>query len=72
MALFFWSISVRWFWSVWQSDIPVIDFLAVISGDFIAGLVIIAMIFAKRWWLVAAGFAVLSIAPVVWLSRTLG
>ena len=71
MALFMWSINLRWFWTVWQRDVAVADFLAIIVGDAIGGLVIIAMIFARRWWQVAFGFAVLSIAPVLWVSRTL-
>ena len=44
----------------------------MVSGDTVAGLVIVSMIFAQRWWQVALGFAVLSLAPIIWLTRTLG
>lgn len=72
MTLFFWSVNLRWFWTVWQRDFPLAEFLAQIGGDAIGGLVIFAMIFARRWWQVALGFAVLSIAPIIWVTRTLG
>lgn len=72
MSLFFWSINARWFWTVWQRDPSFADFLAIISGDALAGLLIFAMIFAKRWWQVALGFAILSAAPIIWVTRTLG
>lgn len=71
LALFMWSINVRWFWSVWQSDVSLADFISIIIGDFIGGLIVIAMIFARRWWQVALGFAVLSFAPAIWVFRTL-
>ncbi len=41
-------------------------------GDLVAWLVIIAMVFVRRWWQVAVGFAILSLGPITWLSRTLG
>ena len=72
MSLFFWSVNLRWFWSVWKQGYSPLDWLAITAGDIIAGLVILAMIFARKWWQVALGFLVLSLAPVIWVSRTLG
>ncbi|EAQ30723.1 hypothetical protein NAP1_08085 [Erythrobacter sp. NAP1] len=72
MSLFFWSVNARWFWTLWQRGPSLPDFLAAISGDVIAGFVIFAMIFASRWWQVALGFAILSLAPVIWVGRSLG
>lgn len=72
MSLFFWSVNARWFWTVWQSDYNLIDFFSIILGDLVAGLIILAMIFVRRWWQVVLGFAILSLAPVIWLSRSLG
>jgi len=30
------------------------------------------MIFAKKWWQVAAGFVVFSLIPLTWATMTLG
>lgn len=72
MALFTWSVNINWGWSVWQRGVPLSDFLAMIAGDYLGGLVVIAMIFARRWWQVGLGFAIIAMAPIIWLSRTLG
>ena len=47
------------------------EFLFATSGDLIAWATIIAMMFVRRWWLVAAGFAILALGPIAWLSRTI-
>ena len=72
MSLFFWSVNIRWIGDVWSRDESLAQFLSVIAGDSLLGLVPIAMIFARRWWQVAAGLAILSIGPAIWVGRTLG
>ena len=51
---------------------PMLDFLAGRKADIAILVVIFAMAFARRWWLVAIGLAVLSLGPVGWLSRSIG
>ena len=72
MTLYFWSVNARWFYTLLQNDIELADFLARISGDVMAGLLLVAMIFARKWWQVALGFALLSFIPAVWFFRVLG
>ncbi|GMN04043.1 hypothetical protein [Erythrobacter sp. MTPC3] len=72
MSLFFWTINIRWFANVWPESSSFADFAMRVSGDTLAGLLFLAMIFARRWWMVAIGFGILSLAPVIWLTRTLG
>lgn len=40
--------------------------------DIIVLVVMIAMAFIRRWWLVAIGMALLSTGPIGWLSRSIG
>jgi hypothetical protein len=61
----------QWLWSVAMRTSSVGEFAMTALGDLIAWATIFAMMFIKRWWLVAVGFAVLSLGPVAWLSRTI-
>ncbi|AWW75273.1 hypothetical protein CD351_12620 [Erythrobacter sp. KY5] len=72
MSLFFWSVNMRWFWNAWQRDISLNEFFATIASDAVLGLICIAMIFAARWWQVIVGYVLLSVVPIVWLTRSLG
>lgn len=72
LTLFFWAVNLRWMSGVWTEASGIGQFLSVIAVDATAGLVVFAMIFVKRWWMVALGFAILSLGPVVWIGRTLG
>lgn len=72
MALFFWSVTANWFYSMARDGLDFWTMVTAASGDLFAGLIIVAMIFAKRWWQVVLGFVILSAAPVLWVSRSLG
>ncbi|KLI63204.1 hypothetical protein [Aurantiacibacter marinus] len=61
-----------WMLGVWQESETVARFLERTMGDNIAWALMIAMMFVKRWWLVAIGMAIISLGPIAWLSRTLG
>ena len=52
-------------------DQSLIDLLDNRLIDLVAIGVMIALAFVRRWWLVAAGLAFLSLGPLSWLSRTL-
>ncbi len=72
MSLFFWSVNFRWFVEVWQQGLHFMDFISVVLADVIAGLLIVTMIFIKRWWMIAVAYCVLALGPIVWLGRSLG
>lgn len=72
MSLFFWSVNLRWMIGVWQSSAGFGQFLSVVLIDMVAGLVVFGMIFARRWWVVAVGLAILSLGPITWISRSIG
>ncbi|WP_118857545.1 hypothetical protein [Sphingomonas mesophila] len=40
--------------------------------DGVVLLVMVALAFVRRWWLVGAGMALLSLGPIGWLSRSIG
>lgn len=40
-------------------------------GEWLPMFIIVWMIFANRWWKVAAGYVAMSFIPIAWLSRTL-
>lgn len=61
-----------WLYGVWQESASAGEFFSRTSGDNIAWAIMIAMIFVKRWWMVAVGLAFVSLGPIAWLSRTLG
>ena len=49
-----------------------IDLIVARSGDLVAVAVMAGMMFARRWWLVACGMALMMIGPLHWLSRSVG
>lgn len=71
MALYMWSLHIAYIAYSWRHADSVGQFITFIAFDTIAGLIIIAMIFIKRWWQVALGFALLSTGPALWVSRTI-
>lgn len=42
------------------------------SEEGIVLAVMIALVFARRWWLIAIGMVLLSMGPIQWLSRSIG
>lgn len=72
MALYYWSLHVGYVWRISQKTDDFGTFIAAIGPDTIGGILVVAMMFAKRWWAVGIGFAVLSLGPLVWLTRTIG
>ena len=62
----------RWLYSMAQRSETVLEFLGYAFGDLISWATIIAMMFVRRWWMIATGFVILSLGPITWLSRTLG
>lgn len=71
MALYFWTVHIGYTNHVIQTSETVGAALGALIGDTIYAFAIIAMIFIRRWWQVALGFAILSFAPLVWFTRTL-
>ncbi len=61
----------QWFYQVAVTSTSIGEFIGRATGDIVAWTMIIAMMFIRRWWLVAVGFAVLSLGPLAWLSRTI-
>lgn len=59
------------FLPVLRKDITLPDWFNGHFGDLIAMGIMIGTAFVRRWWLVAIGFAFLSIGPVGWLTRTM-
>lgn len=72
MTVYLGSIHAGYVYTVAQSAVSVGDFLIRVVPDTIVGSIVIVMIFAKKWWQIALGFAVLSIAPIIWMTRSLG
>lgn len=72
MSLYFWSIHLMYLANLFGQDLPLDLFLLNAVPDTIGGLIIIAMMFVRRWWLVAIGFAIIYLAPVNWAFRTIG
>lgn len=50
----------------------VFHFFALRRGDLVALGLIIGLAFVRRWWGVALGLALVSVAPILWLARTIG
>ncbi|WP_336986946.1 hypothetical protein [Altererythrobacter aquiaggeris] len=61
----------QWFYKVAVSSTSIGEFVGRAMGDIVAWTMIIAMMFIRRWWQVAIGFAFLSLGPLAWLSRTI-
>lgn len=70
--LFFWSVHFGYVWRVITSFSTVESVIYAIAPDTVFGLLFLAMIFVRKWRYVAIGFAIFSLAPLVWAARTLG
>ena len=69
--LYFWSIHIIYMIYVASRTDSFQKFAWQVAPDTIGALVLLAMIFLKKWWQIAIGFALLSIAPLVWLDDRL-
>ncbi len=72
MALYFWSVYLGYAVNVIQTSTSVGQALGMLVGDTFFSLVMTGMIFARKWWQIGIGFAVLSLIPLFWVTRTLG
>ncbi|MDJ0643431.1 MAG: hypothetical protein QNJ15_11480 [Erythrobacter sp.] len=72
MALYFWAVYVGFVSHVLQTSESVGEVVNAIAFDTIYAIALTSMIFLRRWWQVAIGFAIAAIAPAVWFTRTLG
>lgn len=72
MSLYFWSITIGFGYRTAQTSESLIEFFQVVGPNSLVGLLMIAMMFVRRWWQVALGFAVLSLGPASWIFRVLG
>lgn len=54
-----------------RDGIEAAQFVSNRIGDFAFLLVMVAMAFVRRWWMVAVGMVLLSIGPIGWLSRSI-
>ncbi|QIG79258.1 hypothetical protein [Stakelama tenebrarum] len=64
-------IEIRWLYTVATNSSDIVSFFLRAGGDLVAFAAMIAMMFVRRWWLVALGFAINAIGPIAWLSRTI-
>ena len=55
-----------------HQDTPFWTAVANESEDSFVIAIMVALIFIRRWWLIALGMALLSMGPINWLSRSLG
>jgi hypothetical protein len=72
MNLYTWTVHIGYTVRSARTSEDLTEFIMMVGPDTFGVLVITAMIFARRWWQVALGFAILSLAPAVWVFRTLG
>jgi hypothetical protein len=72
MALYFWSIHLGFMIRSARTSDSLGQYLLLVGPDSLMALLILGMIFARKWWQVGAGFAILSLAPAVWLFRVIG
>ncbi|QYJ06604.1 hypothetical protein [Qipengyuania flava] len=71
-SLYFWSIHIGYLGHVLTTSDTAADVFLRAGPDTMFGLLFIAMMFAKRWSVVAVGFAFLALSPIIWAARTLG
>lgn len=69
--LIFIPIGFNWIFLSSTRSTSLEDMLVSASGEFIGMAIVIFMFFARRWWMVALGFASLGIIVAAWLTRTL-
>lgn len=65
-------LQAPWLYSMWQESGSFGEYFTRTMGDNIAWLVVVALIFARRWWVIGVLMAVVALGPIAWLSRTLG
>ncbi|QZD94950.1 hypothetical protein K3136_12855 [Qipengyuania gelatinilytica] len=72
VSLYFWSIHLGYLGHVFTTSDTAFDVLLRAGPDTVFGLLFIVMIFAKRWSVIGAGFALISLSPLIWAARSLG
>lgn len=72
MALYFWAVYTGFFVNVVQTSETAGEVFNKVIFDTVYAIALTSMIFLRRWWQIAIGFAVVAIAPAVWFTRTLG
>ncbi|MEL7447506.1 MAG: hypothetical protein AAGK02_17170 [Pseudomonadota bacterium] len=72
MALYFWSVYIGYAVHVIQSSETAGEVFNKLAFDSVYSVAITGMIFLRKWWHIAIGFAFVAIAPAVWVTRTLG
>ena len=72
VVLYFWSIHIGYLIHVFSTSQTASQVLLRAGPDTLFGLLFIGMMFARRRWLVAIGFALVALSPVIWAARTLG
>ncbi|MEM8725355.1 MAG: hypothetical protein AAGE86_07525 [Pseudomonadota bacterium] len=72
MALYFWSVYAGYAAHVAQTSVTIGEAISRLAFDTVYAIALTGMIFVRRWWQIALGFAVAAIAPAVWFTRTMG
>ena len=71
-SLYFWSIHLGYLGHVLSTSETFGQVVERAGMDTLISLLFIGMMFARQWRWIAAGFAVLSLSPLIWAARTLG
>ncbi len=69
--LFFLPLSATWLWVALYQAESVGDFMRMVSADMLAFALIIFLFFARKWWMVAIGFAGLTLLAANWMGRAI-
>ncbi|MDE1466350.1 hypothetical protein [Aurantiacibacter sp. D1-12] len=69
--LFFLPLGVNWFVYSMRRAENISQFVQLISGDMLGLCAFVFLFFARKWWLVAVGFAGLATLSLSWLTRAL-
>ena len=72
VSLYFWSIDIGYLGHVFSTSDTAWSVIARAGPDTAFGLLFIGLMFARRWSIVAVGFAFLALSPILWAARTLG
>lgn len=72
MALYLWSIHIGYMIRSVNDADSIGRYFVMVAPDTALALILTSMIFVRKWSMVALGYAVLSVAPIIWLFRTLG
>lgn len=70
--LFALPLQGQWLVTAWNRSTDLWQFLDMTIADNLAWMIIISLIFIRRWWYVAIAFCILALGPLNWLSRSLG